>query len=355
MRKRLFYLLWIALAVLFYLWSNSKEALLLVVILVAVVPVLVLLNVMAVGRISVETHVRQKDAEKNIITVGTVIHNRSWCPAFQVQIEMELRNLLTDSCAKKKFCTAVLPRHDSNYKFQIESLYCGKVEVDIQSVCVRDLLGISGFKAAFTGGDDCYIYPETLELSADIAELYQQKEETNEERYVHKKGNDITEILNLRDYQKGDTIKSIHWKLSKKLGHKVVKELDMPTSQEVILMMALSSEMENNEGARNLLAQKLLNVSELLLQEQIFYDAVLLREEGASYSLYSIQESKSRDWYEQRLLDGQLTWSRDCVENYMAEHHVLNKYASVILVTDQGIADWYSEYPQVMHIVADSF
>ena len=39
----------------------------------------------------------------------------------------------------------------------------------------------------------------------------------------------------------------------------------------------------------------------------------------------------------------------------MAEHHVLNKYASVILVTDQGIADWYSEYPQVMHIVADSF
>lgn len=352
MRGRFLYILWILAAGILYLWSNEKVALLLLLLLVAAVPAALLMNIAVAGRIRASVHIRREEdpSGDNILCVEMTVENRSLFPAFQVRSQMELNNLLTGSSMIHEMAVAVGPRGTAADSFRVKSTYCGRVECQAKNLEVCDFLGLSRRQRKDVCQGSCYVYPKAGDDTGLVPDYHASEEQVQEERYIHKKGNDITEILNLREYQKGDSIKNIHWKLSKKLGHKVVKELDMPTSQDVILLMALSPEQEKDEAARDRVAEKILNISDILLQEQIFYDVALLRENGSEVSLYSIQEAKTRDWYEQRLLDGELSWGQDCVEQYMAGHHILSKYAMVVLVTDSGLEDWYREYPQVLHI-----
>jgi hypothetical protein len=244
----------------------------------------------------------------------------------------------------------VAPKGTSNRQFLVESLYCGRIDGEIEQAQGFDFLGFTSRTIRSRSRGGCYAYPREDDREGWEPEHYSRDELRQEERYTHTKGNDITEILNIREYQKGDNIKTIHWKLSKKLGYKVVKELDMPASQDVILLMALSHEQAAQERLRHLVAQTVLNISQELLQEQIFYDAVLIRDKGASHSLYTIQEQKTRDWYEQLLLDGNMEWEQDYVEQYITYHHVLGKYARVILVTDEALDGWYQGHDQVIQI-----
>jgi hypothetical protein len=242
------------------------------------------------------------------------------------------------------------PRKTSRQEILLESLYCGRIDGEVRQAHVRDFLGFSSRKISGKSRGGCYCYPSEQETGDWGLEEYQKDEMHRQERYTRTKGNDITEILNIREYQKGDNIKTIHWKLSKKLGYKVVKELDMPASQDVILMMALSHDNVSRERLRHLVAQAALNISRVLLREQIFYDAVLLRDKGASHGIYTIQEQKARDWYEQHLLDGNIEWEQEYVDSYIAYHQVLGKYARIILVTDDALEGWHQEHSQVIQI-----
>ena len=52
-----------------------------------------------------------------------------------------------------------------------------------------------------------------------------------------RKGQDRTETYQLRDYTAGDSIRQIHWKLSSKRGHPVVREAACPMDQSLLLFV----------------------------------------------------------------------------------------------------------------------
>lgn len=350
MRARIGYIILLATVIGLYLWSNVQSSLLLAGLLLLLAPAAILENRLAARGVSVTVRLEEQEAGSIVMTVQA--QNRSYFPAFRVQAEAALKNRLTGSSCELPCEFSVRPRGTASCQFHLESLYCGRIEGEAARVWSSDFLGLTHTQVRAKGVGGCYSYPQAQELDTEILDYQRQDETVLEERYTHTKGNDITEILNIRDYQKGDNIKTIHWKLSKKLGHKVVKELDMPANQDVILLMALSPDHVEKEEWRHRVAQTTLNLSELLLQEQIFYDAVLIRDGGAAPSTYTIQEQKTRDWYEQLLLDGNIELGQEYAEQYIIGHQVLGKYASVILVTDRGLAGWYGEHAQVIQVFA---
>lgn len=354
MRARIGYLILLVVVIGLYLWSNAQSSLFLAALLLVLAPVAIVENQLAARgmRVAVRLEERHGQGEEGTVTVIVQAQNRSFFPAFWVQADAALKNRLTGSSYALPCEFSVRPRGQAECRFRLESLYCGRIEGEAAQAWVSDFLGLSRVRISAGGVGGCYSYPQVQELDMAALDYRRQEEIMPAERYTHTKGNDITEILNIRDYQKGDNIKTIHWKLSKKLGHKVVRELDMPANQDVILLMALSPARAQEGEWRHRVAQTALNLSQLLLQEQIFYDAVLLRDGGNAPGLYTIQEQKARDWYEQLLLDGDIEMGQEHAEQYIAYHQVLAKYASVILVTDPELAGWYEEYAQVIQITA---
>ena len=63
----------------------------------------------------------------------------------------------------------------------------------------------------------------------------------------YRKGNDKTEIFDLRDYEKGDDRRSIHWKLSSKLNKTVVREFSRPNNYKTMILCDLALKFNKNE------------------------------------------------------------------------------------------------------------
>lgn len=52
----------------------------------------------------------------------------------------------------------------------------------------------------------------------------------------HRKGQDRTEVFDLREFAEGDSLKSVHWKLSARFGDLMVREPSRPTDYDITLL-----------------------------------------------------------------------------------------------------------------------
>ena len=198
------------------------------------------------------------------------------------------------------------------------------------------------------------MYPDGADESEYHLEEMTPAAQNMENRYLRRKGNDITEILDLRDYQKGDSIKTIHWKLSKKMGHKIVRELDTPANQETIVLFALSDRNIDKPWYRDSLVKMISQVSKNLLENDRFFDSVVFEKKGLSHMTFSVEEGCTRERYERTILDGNISFMQSFVDDYLTHHNVLHKYSHIILITDDEITDWCMENANVRQIMVSA-
>lgn len=353
MRGKIYYGIVLLAAFLLFMWTNVQVAFFFLIPMLILIPVVIAVNVGAAGKAQIAVHVRrdrQLDADGGIEAVFEV-NNSSVFPVFRLRVCGAVKNVFTKSEERIPFEMSVAPKGKKVYRVSLKSIYCGRIDGEILEAWSYDFLGLERRAVSWQSTGNCYVYPESLPNGfGDIEQRLQDTLHT-ENRYLHRKGNDITEILDIRDYQKGDNMKAIHWKLSRKMGRKVVRELDMPANQEVILFGVISEQNQENPEMRNRVARTMLGISSELLDAQMAHDAVLFSESGNVLGRYSIEGTQSRDWFEHVLLDGDINFEDRLVDQYMVRHNVAGKYASILIVTDAGI-DWGGDSPNYVQVMA---
>lgn len=121
----------------------------------------------------------------------------------------------------------------------IQNSVCGIVDFRLEDLSCRDMLNLFSFKTKFFFGKEISVYPRTMSLNA----LFEKSFSVERDGVVHdayKKGSDASEILELRKYSYGDSVRNIHWKLSSKLGETIVRELSRPTDLKVLIFCDIS-------------------------------------------------------------------------------------------------------------------
>lgn len=348
MKAKRWYVLLVAAAVALLIWTNVQSAYLLAALLVLVPPAAILENLAASRKLTATIQLHKEQG----VRLDYTVKNRSVLPAFRVQGQVTIYNRLTGTGQELPYAVSVGPRGSSLAHFGVDSEFCGCIEAQLRDVYCYDFLGLTRRRIACEEAGAVYLYPSLGSDDAWVADRRRQDEQTQDVNYTHTRGNDITQILNIRDYQKGDNIKTIHWKLSRKMGHKMVKELDMPSSQDVIVLAALSPEALGKGHQIDRVARTLAGLTGQLLEEQIFFDVVLLRHEEAVPTKISVQEQNAEDWFLHLLLDGELRLESELVDGYLYRHRVLSRYATVVLVTDEGLDGWHDEDTQVIRVTA---
>lgn len=354
MKGKIYYAVILLVTFLLFFWTNVQTAFFFLIPMVLLVPVSILLNMVTASklriRVSVERNMQAEVSDQ--LNVILRIQNRSYLPVFHLKFAGAIKNLLAGTEEPLYYDTSIAPRGRKEYVFSLQSDYCGRMDGDVTWARAYDFLGLAYRNIPYQCEGNCYVYP--VPVYSDVAEIckHLQEELDVTDRYMNRKGNDITEILDIRDYRKGDNIKNIHWKLSKKLGHKVVRELDMPANQDIILFFALSPANQSDPAWRDRVARAVIGVIEELLQVQMNLDAVLFAENETRLGTYSIEGNESKEWYEHILLDGDISFDPKCVDRYIQNHHVLGRYSSVILVTD-GELDMGFDAPNLIQITPD--
>lgn len=119
---------------------------------------------------------------------------------------------------------------------------CGKVEFKPKSCRIYDMLGIFFIPVKIKDGCNMLVMPtqkeplSRLDMSTMPVLGYQKKP-----------GGGFAEDYELRQYQHGDSLKNIHWKLSSKIDSLIVKEPCIPVYKKIAIKLSLCDNHDSND------------------------------------------------------------------------------------------------------------
>lgn len=112
---------------------------------------------------------------------------------------------------------------------------CGEVHVKAEKAVCYDLFGLCRVPLACPGEHMLTVHPRKVPIRLLLKRQPQGYLE-GEQYYQSRKGNDVSEVFDLREYYPGDDIRSIHWKLSSKMDSVIVREGSDTSHYDTILL-----------------------------------------------------------------------------------------------------------------------
>ena len=143
----------------------------------------------------------------------------------------------------------------------VRTEHCGRIRVLVEMVVLAGMFGFPAKHVHTHGEGHVTVLPETFPVGLDALLLSAPKD--GDDARDDKKGTDMTETFQLREYVPGDNLHGIHWKLSGKLDRLIYREPDQPVSNSLLLYWDQSSGTPDELDA---LAEAVFSVGQSLCQ-----------------------------------------------------------------------------------------
>lgn len=163
------------------------------------------------------------------------LQNHSHLPVGQIVLQFSCHNLLTGEQFHKKLHFPATA--NGVLELPVVSPYCGRLELTVEKLTACDLFGLFNRKILLTQRQAfALILPQIPSLQI-FTPPQTEMEGESAEYDTHHPGNDASEIFAVRDYQPGDRLNSIHWKLSEKRGSVMVRQgsLPLPAGPDILV------------------------------------------------------------------------------------------------------------------------
>ncbi len=155
----------------------------------------------------------------------------------EVRVRMEWENRVFGSSQSAEYLLAPGRGREQTYGISLEMASCGVRIIRIREMVCYDLLGIFSRTRRLEEDFTCVVYP--YEASMYITQnRHREREQPGDIYDVRKSGTDVSEVFGLREYQEGDPLPSIHWKLSGKMRQLIVREFGRPVNYHTLLLLA---------------------------------------------------------------------------------------------------------------------
>lgn len=144
---------------------------------------------------------------------------------------VSIRNDLTEEEQSVALTGGIGARGESSQNILLQSRYCGRLRVRISRFTLLDYLGMLPMQAPANAEARLTILPNLFPMDADMTARPAYADDGASDR----RGEDRSEVYQLREYRPGDDIRQIHWKLSSKLDELILKEASQPESRSLLV------------------------------------------------------------------------------------------------------------------------
>ena len=189
----------------------------------------------------VECNIPSVCAREKEVSIDIVIHTDRIYGAGVLKLQLVGRNILLDETHEWNIMRSIQGKRREEHHITFVPTLCGETEFTVKQLQCMDIFGICCRQIRPPRKQYCKIYPKMLRTTI-AAELEQNQSAVADKLFQNKRGNDLSEVFDLRDYVPGDDIKTIHWKMSAKLGHAIVKEASAPTKENVLVLLDFALE-----------------------------------------------------------------------------------------------------------------
>lgn len=121
------------------------------------------------------------------------------------------------------------------YEIQFQPVSCGEEHIICREIVCYDIFGITSIHLKPLTEQVVTVVPKPVPVQLIEGEIPAGQREGEQFDYT-KKGNDRTEVYDLRDYLPGDDVRSIHWKLSGKIDKLLVKEAGYSSHYDTLVL-----------------------------------------------------------------------------------------------------------------------
>lgn len=233
------YIILVALIFVFHiLYKGDLSFILLAFLIVMPVVLFVILAIQAAMlKISVSCAVKSAERGKPEVLKIT-LDNPTVFPVTACRLKIRYKSFFPPDKPVSEKYSVVVPvsqrtRESVTVSFTPE--HCGYVDISVKNVRISDMLGLSVLfrKARFT--DRIVVLPAIFPFDPDMEKSFAYSSDSDVFSTV-KPGDDPSEIFELREYQDGDSMNRIHWKLSSRGESFIVKELSKPISSRILII-----------------------------------------------------------------------------------------------------------------------
>lgn len=189
-----------------------------------------------------------ESGRENLVKI--TIRNNSKRTLLRVKVLIVIKDTVNGS--KEKFWLK-LPETEPGENEFVESVIfpeMGKYTMQLKRIRVYDMTGLVHGDVWTKGCENIQVMPGMYEITARRTEAtknFYGEADTFDE---HTAGYDNSEIFNIREYQYGDRMQNVHWKLTARHEDLVVKEHSLPKACPVVLFMDYKPEKRQRERVR---------------------------------------------------------------------------------------------------------
>lgn len=192
------------------------------------------------------------------------LHNPMYLGVMNCKLLLQVSNLFYGTSREHELAAPLRAKHGQTITYPITVTQSGRIEFRVLRVTLEDFLGLTAYHKTFSEVYVAYVLPNRS--NGILADLNAYTEGMAEVEESSKKGSDFSEVQDVREYQPGDRLQNIHWKLSVKKDILMVKERVSMSSRQLFIVLELH---EDGDGLLEEILDTVYGISLLMIQNQI--------------------------------------------------------------------------------------
>ena len=201
------------------------------------------------------------------------VENRNhFLPITKGVVRVRYINYFSGESGKMKVNFSVDSGRKRDRRIVVPMVNCGDLAITVEKVRIYDYLSIF----AWTIGkhyptQHVLIVPPTKDFYLGRDRWYNETDQDSDRFSLYKKGDDPSEVFDIREYADGDKIQRIHWKLSSKTGSLMVKDGSLPLTKalHIFIDLCVPGEGEAKHQLANRLVQGIYSISLYMIEHAI--------------------------------------------------------------------------------------
>ena len=331
---------WLALMVILNAFSRSMGALVLLALSIIIPMVFIVLNIILPSRTSYSFSCKSLVNKGRPVQGIFRVKNNTFFPYSKGTAVVNFSNMLTGEKYESKISFPLAIKQTVDFALLYNSFYCGKINVFLSEIRMYDIFGLTYKKDKSDVTGSSTIYPDVFSPQVIIVPAEREFDESVTYS-TSKAGYDFSEIFGIKDYTAGDSIKSIHWKLSEKLDKTMIKEAGLPVQNSIILLFETGYPAERPPSAEmfDAIATAYISLSQSLILSEITHSIAWYNQNDNVLECYEIKYEEDLAGILPRVLSASSSQDKySCVDHYLSVNGSF-EFAHIVYVSSYDCGD----------------
>lgn len=197
-------------------------------------------------RLNLEIETAVNAAKKDdIVSLDFGTENNTFIPSAEIRAYLTTENSFYGTVGHTQVEMPLLGGIENWIEFEMRFSLLGNYSFHVEEYTVRDILGFADIRRRVDTSAGITIFPEENEgIGFDPEQSSAGMTEADES---DRRGNDFSEVSEIREYVPGDRPRDIHWKLSAKKDELMVKQRAAMSDQQLVVVVDFADVATDND------------------------------------------------------------------------------------------------------------